>query len=284
MEFDFPLILVLVTAVLGIFALCDFYFKPKREKAIKAYLEHRPYADETDEAWVKLNKSPYLVELGKSLFPVLFVVLLLRSFLVEPFQIPSGSMRPTLIEGDFIVVNKFIYGLRLPAINTKAVTIKQPERGDVMVFRYPNNPKIDYIKRVIGLPGDTVTYTKDKTIIINDVPVAQKLIGDEKGSFGTSVLYQETLGGKTYTIRKKKFDAFVYEKTWTVPDGYYFVLGDNRDYSADSRYWEVPIDHPELQGMVPDANIVGYAFAVWLNWPAPKFSNLPKISRAGLIE
>jgi len=283
MEFNFPLILVLAVIVLGILALCDFYFKPKREEAIRAYIDKNPYSDEADPVRIKLNKPPYLVELGKSLFPILFIVLVLRSFLVEPFQIPSGSMRPTLIEGDFIVVNKFIYGLRLPAINTKVVRIKNPVRGDVMVFRYPNDPKIDYIKRVIGVPGDTITYTHDKRIIINGVTVVQKLIGDEPGSASTSELYQETLGDKTYIIRKKKFDTFSYEKTWTVPENHYFMLGDNRDYSLDSRYWEAPLDNPELQGMVPDANIVGYAFAVWMNWPAPKFSNLPKISRAGLI-
>jgi len=284
MDFNFPLILVLVTAVLGVLALGDFYFKPKRRAAVRAYIDKNPYAAEDDPVRLKLNKPPYLVELGKSLFPVLFIVLLLRSFLLEPFQIPSGSMRPTLKEGDFIVVNKFIYGLRLPAANTKVLPIKNPARGDVMVFRYPNNPSIDYIKRVIGLPGDTITYTKDKRLLINGAQISQTLIGDEAGSFGTSVLYQETLGDKTYTIRQKKHDTQVYERTWIVPAGHYFMMGDNRDYSFDSRYWDAIGDNFETQGMVPDANIVGFAYAVWLNWPAPKFKNIPNFLAVRLIK
>jgi len=284
MEIDFPLLLVLATLLLGLFAAVDFWLKPKREQALKAYIDKNPYAAEDDPIVIKLNKPPYLVELGKSLFPVLFIVLVLRSFIAEPFQIPSGSMKPGLQEGDFILANKFIYGLRLPAINTKVVSIKQPERGDVMLFRYPNNPKINYIKRVIGLPGDKITYTRDKRILINDEPVFQNLLGDEKGSMGAIELYQEQLGGKTYNIRKKKHDINIFEATWYVPEGHYFMLGDNRDFSADSRFWEAPANHPELQGMVPEENIVGYAFAIWLNWPAPKFKNIPNITRIGLIE
>ena len=132
-----------------------------------------------------------LIEYGKSFFPVLAIVLVLRSFLVEPFQIPSGSMIPTLEVGDFILVNKFAYGIRLPVVDTKVIEVSDPKRGDVMVFRYPNEPSINYIKRVVGLPGDTVRYSSDRRLFVNDQPVAEMLVGEEPGSLGSAVLYRE---------------------------------------------------------------------------------------------
>ena len=204
-------------------------------------------------------KESVLVEYARSLFPVILAVLVLRSFLVEPFRIPSGSMMPTLLVGDFILVNKFAYGVRLPVINSKIVDVGEPERGDVMVFRYPKNPSLDYIKRVIGLPGDKVAYYK-KQLFINGEPAKQ----DEQGSYagvgaGVSMsgakLRQEFLLGVDHDILIDESRGTM-EGEFTVPEGQYFVMGDNRDNSNDSRYW----------GFVPEANLVGKAFMVWMNW------------------
>ena len=216
---------------------------------------------------------------------MLFIVLVLRSFLVEPFQIPSGSMKPTLDVGDFILVNKFSYGIRLPVIDKKIIEVGDPQRGDVMVFRYPSDPTVNYIKRVVGLPGDKIRYTSDKKLYINDQLVAEQLVGNEPGTLGSAALYKEKLGEVEHMIRKEmsRYRAPP-GKEWTVPAGHYFMMGDNRDNSNDSRYWDDPnIPKSEL-GMVPDENIVGKAFAVWMSWPEPKMSNLPSLSRVGLIK
>lgn len=233
----------------------------------------------------KLNKEPLLVEYGKSFFPVLFIVLVLRSFLVEPFQIPSGSMKPTLDVGDFILVNKFSYGIRLPVIDKKVIEVGDPQRGDVMVFRYPSDPNVNYIKRVVGLPGDVIRYTSDKRLFINGESVAEKLLGSEPNSLGSAELYQEKLGAVEHEIRKEmsRYRAQP-DGQWKVPAGHYFMMGDNRDNSNDSRYWDDPSIPKELLGMVPDQNIVGKAFAVWMSWPEPKLSHLPNFSRVGLIK
>jgi signal peptidase I len=233
----------------------------------------------------QLNKEPLLVEYGKSFFPVLFIVLVLRSFLVEPFQIPSGSMKPTLDVGDFILVNKFSYGIRLPVIDLKVIPVGDPQRGDVMVFRYPSDPNVNYIKRVVGLPGDAIRYTNDKQLFINGQLVAKQLIGSEPGTLGSAELYNEKLGEVEHQIRQEmsRYRAPP-DHEWTVPAGHYFMMGDNRDNSNDSRYWDDPnIPKAEL-GMVPDRNIVGKAFAVWMSWPEPKLSHLPNFSRVGLIK
>src|SRR5690606_24588149 len=232
----------------------------------------------------KLQKEPLLVEYGKSFFPVLAIVLVLRSFLVEPVQIPSGSMIPTLEVGDFILVNKFAYGIRLPVLDTKVIEVGDPQRGDVMVFRYPSDPRINYIKRVIGVPGDRIVYTRDKQLFVNGERVAETFIGDVPGTLGTSKLYKERLGEVEYMIRKELSRTRDPDSEWLVPEGHYFMLGDNRDNSKDSRYWEDPAGTPpEFSGMVPDHNIVGKAFAVWMSWGEPKSSNLPDFSRVGLI-
>ena len=283
MSFNFPLLLVIAVAVCGALVLIDLVFlAPRRRAAIASY---QGKVEQVDDAVVeKLNKEPLLVEYGKSFFPVLAIVLVLRSFLVEPFQIPSGSMIPTLEVGDFILVNKFAYGIRLPVLDTKVIEVGDPQRGDVMVFRYPSDPNVNYIKRVIGLPGDHVRYSSDKRLFINDKPVAEQLIGEEPGSLGSATLYSERLGDVEHRIRKE-MTRYRAEpgKEWTIPKGHYFMMGDNRDNSNDSRYWNDPNIPKDVLGMVPDRNIVGKAFAIWMSWPDPKFKTLPNFSRVGLI-
>ncbi|KPA92935.1 MULTISPECIES: signal peptidase I [Pseudomonas] len=284
MSLNFPLLLVIAVAVCGLLALLDLVFlAPRRRAAIASY---QGSVAQPDVAVVeKLNKEPLLVEYGKSFFPVLFIVLVLRSFLVEPFQIPSGSMKPTLDVGDFILVNKFSYGIRLPVIDKKVIPVGDPQRGDVMVFRYPSDPNVNYIKRVVGLPGDTVRYTSDKRLFVNGESVAEQLVGNEPGMLGSAELYKEKLGAVEHLIRKEmgRYRAPP-DHEWKVPAGHYFMMGDNRDNSNDSRYWDDPNIPKELLGMVPDENIVGKAFAVWMSWPDPKFSRMPTFSRVGLIK
>ncbi|WP_271411199.1 signal peptidase I [Pseudomonas sp. Q1-7] len=283
MSINFPLLLVIAVAVCGVLALIDLVLlAPRRRSAIAAY--EGQVSEPDPEVLDRLNKEPLLVEYGKSFFPVLAIVLVLRSFLVEPFQIPSGSMKPTLEVGDFILVNKFAYGIRLPVLDNKVIEIGDPQRGDVMVFRYPSDPNINYIKRVIGLPGDRVAYSSDKRLTINGQPVAEKLIGEEPGTLGSANLYHEKLGEAEHLIRKEmKRYRMEPGREWVVPQGHYFMMGDNRDNSNDSRYWNDPRIPKDLLGMVPDRNIVGKAFAVWMSWPDPKLRNLPNFSRVGLI-
>lgn len=204
-------------------------------------------------------KEPLLVEYARSFFPIILIVLLLRSFLVEPFRIPSGSMMPTLLIGDFILVNKFTYGLRLPVLNTKVVDINEPQRGDIVVFRFPKDPTVDYIKRVIGLPGDRIAYY-NKQLYVNGKPAKQISLGLYQG-FGQganmtgSERKLEDLEGLEHSILINDA-AFSMEGVYMVPSGQYFVMGDNRDNSNDSRYW----------GTVPERNLVGKAFFIWMNW------------------
>ncbi|MEW6676493.1 MAG: signal peptidase I [Pseudomonadota bacterium] len=225
------------------------------------------------------GKLPILVDYSKSFFPVILVVFLLRSFLVEPFKIPSGSMLPTLLIGDFILVNKYEYGIRLPVINKKVIELGQPARGDVMVFRFPQDPSMDYIKRVVGVSGDVVEY-RDKRLVINGQPVPMEPNGQfEYTGQGLNFIqgdtWREKLGEHTHTAMTLASEPpvrvyevggnFPYRENCsysesgfkcTVPAGYYFMLGDNRDASNDSRYW----------GFVPDENIVGRAFFIWWNF------------------
>lgn len=282
MSFNFPLILVVAVAVCGALALIDLLLlAPKRRAAIAAY--EGQVGEPDAHVLQRLNKEPLLVEYGKSFFPVLAIVLVLRSFLLEPFQIPSGSMKPTLEVGDFILVNKFAYGIRLPVVDTKIIEVGIPQRGDVMVFRYPSNPSINYIKRVVGLPGDRVSYTMDKRLLVNGQSVAEEFLGEEPGSLGRTLVYKEKLGDIEHMIRKQLNRNVRGGDEWVVPEGHYFMMGDNRDDSNDSRYWNDAAIPKELWGMVPDQNIVGKAFAVWMSWPDPKARNLPNFSRVGLI-
>lgn len=205
------------------------------------------------------DSEPLLVEYAHSFFPVILIVLLLRSFLVEPFRIPSGSMMPTLLVGDFILVNKFTYGIRLPVLNQKVIELGEPQRGDIVVFRYPRQPEIDYIKRVIGLPGDRVAYF-NKRLHINGVAVSESSLGRYQGvgqgaSMTGAERFDEDLLGVKHAILNSPGVPTV-ENEFIVPQGHYFVMGDNRDNSNDSRYW----------GFVPEANLVGKAFFIWMNW------------------
>ncbi|MDY0135808.1 MAG: signal peptidase I [Thiomicrospira sp.] len=241
---NFELILVILTAVTGVIVYMDrLVWRKKRENTATTV------------------KEPLLIEYSRSLFPVFLVVLILRSFIIEPFRIPSGSMYPTLEIGDFIVVNKFAYGVRLPVLQTKILPIGEPERGDVVVFRYPPEPHVDYIKRIVGLPGDEISYI-DKQLFINGELVEQSAIGRyvgvESGSVmnGARLLKEYLPGGKVHEILIDDDRLGQAVLSIRVPQGHYFVVGDNRDHSADSRSW----------GFVPEQNLKGKAFAIWMNW------------------
>ncbi len=293
-EGNFALLMFLATLVSGVYWLAErFYFWPQRKKeaqrlneqaaARRAELERQGLRHDmvdTKEGETRILRQPWWLDWTAGLFPVLFVVFVLRSFLFEPFKIPSGSMIPTLLVGDLILVNKYHYGVRLPVLNTKVTQGHAVERGDVMVFRYPPQPTLDYIKRVVGVPGDTVAYL-NKRLTINGVEVPTSELPD---FFDTDAMryfkqFSEQLGEKPHKLLNTPgMPAFIQgvaefpfreNCTYTVegvsckvPEGQYFVMGDNRDNSLDSRYW----------GFVPEANIVGKAFFVWMN-----FGNLKRI-------
>jgi signal peptidase I len=292
---NFALILLILVLLTGIAWVLDkLVFLPQRRRAADAAVVEfdrqqervgERFADENaPQTRARLRdeklRQPWWLEYSASFFPVILVVFVVRSFIVEPFKIPSGSMVPTLLVGDFILVNKFEYGLRLPIINTKLNEGKPLTRGDVVVFRYPKDESVDYIKRVIGLPGDTVSY-QDKKLTINGKPVPETALPDyfDDERIGYAKQFEEDLDGRKnailnntsvppFVIGADDFpfrDNCVYNAqgvTCKVPPGHYFMMGDNRDNSADSRYW----------GFVPDQNIVGRAFFIWMN-----FSDLKRI-------
>jgi signal peptidase I len=243
---DFALILVVLTAATGvIWAIDALFFSKARFGAVAKGGE---------------AKEPVVVEYAKSFFPILLLVLLIRSFLFEPFRIPSASMMPTLLEGDFIFVNKFAYGLRLPVLNTKIVQFGEPQHGDVVVFRLPSDPSVNYIKRVVGLPGDVVEYDSHlRHIILNGKPVPIELKGEYDGDPNVE-LGREQLGNHDHgllLILNSPSRGGKYQ----VPPGHYFMMGDNRDNSQDSRFSQVEF--------VPEANLVGRAVGIWMNWRWP---------------
>ena len=285
---NFALLLFVLTSVTSLYWLAErFRFKPQREAAALA-LEQADLARRAElarqgiekvdgnvvEARERLLMQPWWLDWTAGLFPVILVVFVLRSFLFEPFKIPSGSMIPTLLVGDLILVNKFHYGVRLPVINKKIIDNNAVKRGDVMVFRYPVDPRVDYIKRVVGLPGDEVTYTQQK-LSVNGQPVPLQSLGEfyDEDSLRYSPLFSEKLGAVEHRIlvepRRPAYNGpepkgFPFHEncrytaegvTCKVPAGHYFMMGDNRDNSQDSRFW----------GFVPDENIVGKAFFVWMN-------------------
>ena len=293
-EGNFALLLLLASVVTGIYWLAErFHFLPQRQAAA-ARLEAETASRRADlqrmgiekvdtdtrEAQQKLLAQPWWLDWTAGLFPVIVAVFLLRSFLFEPFKIPSGSMIPTLQIGDLILVNKFHYGIRLPVANTKVTAGNPVQRGDVMVFRYPPKPSVDYIKRVVGVPGDEVAYL-NKKLTVNGQPVASESLPDyfDESTMRYFRHEREALPGKTHQIivdnERPAFiagaDEFPMRENCRysvegvvckVPEGHYFMMGDNRDNSLDSRYW----------GFVPDKNIVGKAFFVWMN-----FGNLKRI-------
>jgi len=287
-EGNFALLLFLATVVTGIYWLAErFYFLPQRQKQLALQVAEQAQrqaaldkmgiqsvetlAPQTQE---RLLMQPWWLDWTAGLFPVILMVFVLRSFLFEPFKIPSGSMIPTLWVGDLILVNKFHYGIRLPVINVKVTEGHQPQRGDVMVFRYPPKPSMDYIKRVVGLPGDEVAYL-NKKLTINGKPIDKAAMPDffEEDVMRYFKQFEEKLGDKPFRLLndtdrpafipgteefpfKQNCNYTVEGVTCKVPEGMYFMMGDNRDNSLDSRYW----------GFVPDKNIVGKAFFIWMNF------------------
>ncbi len=247
MNFDFALLLVIATAISGIIWLIDSLFFASRR------------VENVDKNKGREHSDPILVEYAKSFFPVLMIVLVLRSFIVEPFRIPSGSMIPTLKIGDFILVNKFSYGIRLPVLHKKIIELGSPQAGDVAVFRFPQNPSLDYIKRIVGVPGDRITYV-NKTLHVNGDPVDLQKIGtytpagEDKPAQNLLEL-KENVQGVEHNILIS-LDRQIRNGEWMVPEGHYFAMGDNRDNSNDSRYW----------GFVPEENLVGKALYIWMNW------------------
>lgn len=233
---NFALILVVLSALTGLICLLDRLFWAKK----------RPVA----------QKPGRIVEFGRSFFPVFIIVLFLRSFLIEPFRIPSGSLEPTLLVGDFVAVNKFAYGLRLPVWEKKVLSVSNPKTGDIAVFRWPPEPSYDYIKRVIGMPGDHVIY-HNKILSINGHQAKQSFVEYtiDESSGKAVVKYKEHLNGVDHFIFIRA-DVPAVDFDIVVPKGNYFMMGDNRDDSADSRFW----------GFVPDSHLRGKAFLVWMSW------------------
>lgn len=286
----FSIFLVILTFVSGILWLLDIMiWAPKRKEALAKALENTNNKLKPEDQ-EKITQQPPVIEMAESIFPVIAFVLVLRSFLYEPFQIPSGSMKPTLLDGDFILVEKFTYGLKDPVARSKFVDIGDPERGDVIVFKYPLDTSIDFIKRVVGVPGDRVIY-RDKTLYIkkkceegmDKCPKLELVEQSEKtrGEFyyGAFPLIKATekLGETEHEIlinpsRFSHTDMFYQQEStqideWIVPQGHYFVMGDNRDNSKDSRFW----------GFVPEENLVGKAVAIWMSFEfdRPEDSFLP---------
>lgn len=248
MSIDFAALLVIAALLTGGIWLLDWLvLAPRRAQAATA-------------AEGKAPPLPWYVDFSRSFFPIILAVLVLRSFLVEPFRIPSGSMMPTLLAGDFILVNKFAFGIRLPVLNTKILDSGEPQRGDVAVFRYPEEPSVAYIKRIVGLPGDRLEY-RNKQLFVNGEPVPQQAVPTSpQARLNGYEIRQEALGKVNHLIQISQGGDDLY-RNYVVPPGHYFVLGDNRDNSRDSRFW----------GPLPEANLIGKAFFIWMNWDCITF-------------
>ncbi len=298
MNIDYSLVLLILVLISGVIWLVDaLFFAKTRVQKFKTYLKENklneddvlkyqdsladdgknPAAQKAKKQFdvaLALNKEPGLVEYSKSFFPILFAVLVFRSFLFEPFQIPTGSMIPSLNVGDYIVVNKYAYGIRLPVVGTKVIDMNEPQRGDVMVFIPPHDP-VYYVKRVIGLPGDHVRYEGNK-LFINGMEQSQELIERTRDGFRSVNHFIEQLGDIEHDIYLNAPPGYrsyqwMTPEGKTIPEGFYFMMGDNRDNSLDGRDW----------GLVPDENIVGKAVAVWMH-KEPGF-NLPTFGQNRLI-
>ena len=252
---DFSLMLVVVGALSGVIWVLDRIFFAERRKRAAASAGTLP----------ERVREPIAVEYARSFFPVILLVLVIRSFLFEPFRIPSDSMMPTLFDGDFIFVSKFSYGLRLPVINTLLIPTGTPQRGDVIVFRLPPNPKINYIKRLVGLPGDRIRVDAENQLYVNDVLQPQQsgppYLGPKQDLWNYTGVptANETLGVKRHRLMFAR--GGVKEGEWVVPAGHYFFMGDNRNNSKDSRW----LGEPDAPGYVPEQNLVGKAVRIWLN-------------------
>jgi len=276
---DFPLILVILVGGSGLVWLLDALFLAPGRKRVIADLqdqypnwdqENNPQQQQFQARVADQASEPVLVEYARSFFPVLFIVFVLRSFLVEPFQIPSSSMVPTLQVGDYILVNKFTYGIRLPVTRTKVLDLNEPQRGDVMVFFPPQMNDTYYIKRVVGMPGDTVSY-RNKRLFVNGAAIGREELAIVPGVNARYRLGMEQLGDANHLMQVD--DARMPRNfSVVVKPGHYFMMGDNRDNSSDSRVW----------GQVPEKDIVGKAFAIWMHWDS--FLSVPSFSRVGLIE
>ena len=252
MIIDFSFYLFVAVVFTGIVWLIDkWILAPKRSEIIHESTLHHEGVDIS-----RKGQEPVIVEYSKSFFPVLLIVFLLRGFVVEPFRIPSGSMLPSLYIGDFILVNKFAYGIKLPVLNKKIIDMGEPARGDIVVFRYPRDPNLDYIKRVIGLPGDKISYY-NKVLYVNGKPIARDFVGQYKGPGQTFANeYIEKLQGAEHSVLLMPARPNNLQGDYIVPEDMFFVMGDNRDNSNDSRVW----------GPVPKSNLVGKAFMIWMHF------------------
>ncbi|MCB1841753.1 MAG: signal peptidase I [Halioglobus sp.] len=276
---DFPLILVALVFGSGLLWLLDALLLAPGRRRVVADLQaaHPNWASEGSADAAKFQaavaehaREPVAVEYARSFFPVLLVVFVLRSFLVEPFQIPSSSMVPTLQVGDYILVNKYTYGIRLPVVRTKVLDMNEPARGDVMVFFPPHMNDTYFIKRVVGLPGDTITY-RSKQLFVNGELVSREIAPAAADTPARYQMLHESLGESRHLMQVDSL-APARDFSVVVKPGHYFMMGDNRDNSSDSRIW----------GQVPERDIVGKAFAVWMHWDS--LTSVPSFTRAGLIQ
>ncbi|MBY0544747.1 MAG: signal peptidase I [Gammaproteobacteria bacterium] len=253
-SWNFPLIMTIAVFVTGFIALLDKLFFAKKR--------------------IPELKPNFIIDYSNSLFPVLLIVLVIRSFIIQPFRVPTGSLEPTIIPGDFVAVNQFAYGLRLPVLNTKVVSIGEPKIGDIVVFRWPSDPSIDFIKRVVGVPGDHLVY-QDKVLYINGKEATQTFVRDTVDIEPTGNIpvkeYEEDLNGVKHDILIDPNGGEMQDFDLVVPAGDYFMMGDNRDNSGDSREW----------GFVPEANLIGKGFLIWMSWDSD--THRPRWHRIGTV-